>query len=369
MLRSTGYTALVLYGLSIFGAVTAPGPGRSDAQPVLSTESKPTRLSSQALCGFAINLHHTDQLHLYLRAIDTIVSLGFNSVEITTPAFQDNGGSEEIRIETGVGRGPHRWQLLTLLHYARSRGLTTVLMPQILFTSPRGNEWRGKIHPERWHHWWRSYRKTIDYFLDIADEAGVDVFCIGSELMSTERQTDRWSSLIAHARRRFKGRLAYSTNWDHYHVPTIWRDLDMIGISGYWDMTANVKHQQPTPEELAQRWQQIRQKVLAFAKEQGRPILFTEIGYPSLPWALQDPWNYVHDGNATPDLAAQAKGYAAFLSAWDDLLNQRFDPNQMTGVFFYAWDPYPRRDKHDTGYGVRGKPALELLKQWMAGHR
>ena len=129
---------------------------------------------------FAFWMYHSTYKD-HLQAIDEMADLGCNSVEIITPAFQTDGQSQQVRIETGPKRGPLRWQLLALLHHAHQRGLTTTLMPQVLFTHPRGNEWRGKINPPNWGPWWDSYQRVIDYFLDIAQEASVDVFCVGSE--------------------------------------------------------------------------------------------------------------------------------------------------------------------------------------------
>ncbi len=366
MLRPLLIAAFALYTLSLLGVVfVTDHPHR---QPLYSptTDQRAQRSAVPLpLRGFAISLHHTDQFPLYLQAVDEIAALGFDSLEVATPAFQTDGASQQIRIETGPGRGPQRGQLVTLLKHAKTRGLTTSLMPQVLFTQPRGNEWRGKIHPHNWAPWWESYREMIGYFLDVAIEADVDIFCVGSELLSTERQTDRWVELIAEVRQGFRGLLTYSTNWDHYHVPTLWRHLDLIGISGYWDMTKGVTHDPPTPEDLAARWSQIRTKLLNFAIAQNRPILFTEIGYPTLPWAIKDPWNYVNSDNTLPDPHAQAAGYAAFLAAWEDLLIHQPNPAVAAGVFFFEWDPYHQGGPGDSGYGVRGKPAFDLLRQWL----
>jgi len=360
---------LIVYVLSILGALWAPGRSHGHPPPPGVLVKSGEGLPHETLRGFALSLHYTDQLGLYMQAIDEMAALGFNCVEIATPAFQTNGASHDVRVEAGPGRGPHRWQLIQLLGYARERGLVTTLMPQILFTQPRGNEWRGKIHPEHWGPWWENYKKTIDYFLDIANEAGVDIFCVGSELLSTERQVDRWVEMIGHVRKGFKGRLTYSTNWDHYHVPLVWQHLDLIGISGYWDMTQAARHTPPTPQELAQRWRGIREKLLAFAASQDRPILFTEVGYPSLPWALKDPWNYVNDAGIPSAPDAQALGYKAFLLAWEDLLIHQPNPKHLAGVFFYAWDPYNQGGPQDSGYGVRGKPVYDILKDWLATPR
>ena len=363
---------MIVYGLSILGAAVAPRPSTSDSSQTLRTVAAtplPNRTLIQPLRGFAISLHHTDQLDRYVQAIDEMAALGCNSIEIATPAFQTNGASQQIDIQTGSGRGPYREQLIELLHHAKSRGLYTALMPQVLFTHPRGNEWRGKIHPDQWEPWWQSYQNMIDYFLDIAIETKVDLFSVGSELISTERQIDRWKTLIAHVRGRFNGLLTYSTNWDHYHVPTLWQHLDMIGVSGYWNLTSDAQHDPPTHEELTQRWIGIRDKLLAFAATQDRPILFTEVGYPSLPWALKDPWNYVNSDDIPADTHAQHRGYAAFLSAWDHRLIENPDTRIMAGVFFYEWDPYHEGGPQDSGYGVRGKPAFDLLKEWFASTR
>ena len=82
-----------------------------------------------------------------------------------------------------------------------------------------------------------------------------------------------------------------------------------------------------------------RHRLLAYGAARRRPILFTEIGYPSLPWALRSPWNYGNDSDAAPDHAAQARGYQAFLDAWGDLLATRPNTALLAGVLFYHWAP------------------------------
>jgi hypothetical protein len=291
--------------------------------------------------------------------------MGFNTVEVLTPTFQTDGAAEQIKVIVGPGRSPRREDLVRVLKHAHERGLTTVLMPLVLFESPRGNEWRGKIQPERWDNWWAGYRRNMDYFLDIANEAEVSVFSVGSELLSTEKQADRWDPFIKHVRKRFKGRLSYSTNWDHFQVPAFWKQLDMIGISCYWDMTKLAKSDPPETEALAQRWSQIRKDVLDFAATQQKPVFLTEIGYPSLPWGLKDPWNYVNTKDATSTPEVQERGYKAFLAAWDDLLLHKPEPGRFAGVCFYEWDVYQSGGPTDTGYGIRGKPTHDLLRNWL----
>lgn len=391
--------AAAIYLASVIGAALAPSAptapssiGHTSCVPTTEPNSRPALQNSQlasqnlplpAVVGFAINFHHTDNVAPYLKAVDDLAALGFNAVEVLTPAFQKNGASTDIQVKYGPGLSPTRDDLLALLRRAKSHGMTTVLMPLVLFSEPRGSEWRGKISPENWDPWWSSYRQTLDYFLAVARQADVDVLMVGSELISTEQQTDRWTDLIAYARARFPGALSYSTNWDHYQYPAFWPLLDLIGINGYWEISSNADVPSPWPDLLA-RWRRIRQQVLGFSQRIGRPVLLTEIGYPSLPWALKDPWNYVNSDNTPSAPEIQALGYAAFLASWSDLLSPPSSavgqasclppklatphaaPSPLQGVFFYSWDPYHTGTPNDTGYGVQGKPALDLLRQWLA---
>jgi hypothetical protein len=374
--------ALAAYLLAVVGAACAPTWPAQEPVPapvVRLPESGGPQL------GFAFSLHHTDDLEPYLRAVDDIADMGFNSIEIVTPAYQTDGAATDIAIQPGLSA--RREDVLRLLRRAHQRGLRTSLMPIVLFSDPRGSEWRGKIKPERWGDWWASYHKVMDYFLDLAVEGQVDSFAVGSELLSTEEQTGQWKRVIAEARRKFQGRpvqLYYSTNWDHYQTPTFWSYLDMIGISCYWDLTVGTGSERPTHEQLARRWASIREDVLRYGREKDRPVLFTEIGYPSLPWGLKDPWNYVNTKDAPAAPEVQAEGFAAYLDAWGDLLGRPYHfpdlppapraapatapgaRRPVAGVFFYSWEPLSAGGPDDTGYGIKGKPTYDLLKQWLA---
>ncbi|MCC7408272.1 MAG: hypothetical protein IT442_09380 [Phycisphaeraceae bacterium] len=365
---------LLVYGLCLMGAWAAgdgsasPAPSPIAAPPVLPLPAEGVSVAAPAVLplGFALNLHYTDDLPRYLRAVDRIAGLGFDSLLVVTPAFQEHGASEEIVIPPSPGHAPSREQLLHLLTHAKGKGLRTALMPIVLLSSPRGNEWRGKINPEHWDVWWDSYERMQQYFQSIAAEADVDLYAVGSELISTEVQLDRWQKVIGTARSRLRCQLFYSTNWDHYDRPAFWGLLDAIGINGYWNITTLTDTEDPDPALLVERWRQIRQDLEVFARVQGRPILLTEIGYPSLPWALEKPWNYVAPAGQEADGQAQAMGYEAFIAAWSDMLRGRITPQEMAwmkGVFFYEWDVYHAGGPGDTGMGVEGKPVLAVLEQ------
>ena len=382
-----GLCAIGLYLLAIFGALIAPQPSNHNIKPQVPERliAQEQSLEHRQVVGFSLNVHYTDHLPKHLRAIDMVAEMGCNSLQILTPAFQQDGASTHISITNKPGRCPSTQQLLTLLHHARQRHLKTLLMPTILFAKPRGNEWRGKISPDDWDTWWASYSITMRHFANLAQRANVDVLCVGSELLSTERQTDRWIKLIAEIRKVYHGQLVYATNWDHYHVPTFWEHVDYVGISGYWDITKGSaspplqNSDAPTLKQstlasenqpaYALRWQSIQKSLADFARQAKRPILITELGYPCLPWGLKDPWNYVTDGTVKVAVDVQAMGYQSFLGNWSHLLrpDNPIPANGFAGVVFYSWDPY-NAGLTDPGYGVWGKPAEIIIRRWLAKH-
>jgi glycosyl hydrolase family 113 len=379
MIKTLAYTATGVFLLAMIGAAIADlGSAHRSAPTQGATNSDkndlPSTPGNDQYVGSALNLYQTDHLGLYLDAIDQMRATGFNALLVVTPVFQTDGASQEVRTMIGPGKGPSDTDIAALLNRAKSRGMRTVLMPQINFTDPRGNEWRGKLQPEHWAPWWQSYTKTIDRFLNIAIENDVDVFVVGCELLTTHKPEHeaRWRELIAYCRERFDGQLIYSTTWDTYHKVGFWDDLDAVGVSGYWDLTTLAQDSEhPTPDELKRRWAQIKNRLLTFADTRGKPVLLTEVGYPSLPWALKDPWNYVNSDQVPADHDAQAAGYAAFIDAWVETISPagaRVSPDPRSlGVFFHKWDPYHQGGPDDSGYGILGKPAYQQLKHWLQG--
>ncbi len=395
MTKTLAYTTAGTLLLAIIGAAIANRAVETAKQhpqlpaEVSSNEAFPSKAAPldntpdnedpgrKQLIGAAINLYHTDRLGLYHDALEQMSLAGFNAVQIVTPVFQVDGSGEGVGLEHGPGRGPSMDDIASLLSHAKRLGMTTMLMPQINFTTPRGNEWRGKLQPEHWAPWWQSYTQVIDLFLDTAIENNVDFFVVGCELLTTHKpeHEERWRELIAHCRDRFAGQLTYSTTWDTYHKVTFWDQLDGVGVSGYWDITTLAQDSDhPTADELKRRWVEIKHRLLTYANTQGKPVLLTEVGYPSLPWALKKPWNYINNDHVAPDHKAQAKGYAAFISAWADTIKPPAtassgettlgDPLSM-GVFFHKWDPYNSGGPRDDGYGVAGKPAYQHLAGWL----
>ena len=156
--------------------------------------------------------------------------------------------------------------------------------------------------------------------------------------------------MIRAVRAVFPGLLTYSANWDHYDVPEFWDDLDFVGMSSYHRLSHS---KEPAFSELVESWRNVRDRVFAWAKENGKRVVFTEVGYPSLDDCNEYPWNYLLKNPV--DLAEQADCYRAFTTVW------RKEP-MLQGVYFYEW--WGEGGPDDKSYTPRGKPAEAVLREY-----
>ena len=351
--------ALVLLLLSPL-ALAVPqlrGPGFADEGDNMAVVgSKRTIDDSRPILGYAIVAHHIGDLKLYLRSVDEIAAMGANALTIVTPLFQEYVDSNEIRYLPK--KCPTEEQLEAIFLRAKKHGMTTILQPIILIEKPEKKDWRGVIEPDDWRAWWQSYHRLIDKFLRVANASNVDLFVVGSELNTTEDQLGEWRAIIEKVRANFPGQITYSANWDRYHKTKIWPLVDAMSVSAYFEL----ERDQPGAEleKLVRAWGPIRDRLIDFAREQDLPLLLSEVGYPSLPWANAHPWNYVA-GKKKADHALQARCYEAFFAAWAPTFADIDGP--AAGFFCYHWDPYHRGHSSDTGYGVKGKPAKKVIER------
>lgn len=368
-LADAGLTLLVSLALGVylataFASCGTPHATATPAEPPTSPPPPPEASQADALprpvLGVSINLYHLDDHHRLTATIDRIADLGFNTLQVVTPIFQRDGAAARPARLTAAGRGPTDDTLRLALTHARQRGLATALMMQVNFTHPRGNEWRGKLLPPDWPAWWDGYRDALADYADLAAATDTTAFSVGCELLTTQQPShaNAWRTTIALARDRFPGTLYYSTNWDAFASFPCWPDLDTIGISGYWDLTTHADDaDRPTDHELLDRWQAIQQDLTAFADRLGRPLLVTEVGYPALPWALRDPWNYLL-GDAALDTAAQARAYRTLATAWSPLIADNDSP--LIGLVLYEWDLYHDPATH-SGYALDRPDTLDAI--------
>jgi hypothetical protein len=345
-----------------------PNEDDSPTEPVAAPEPLAARIDGERLTveqcrpvvGFAINAHHISDLSLYLKSVDRVADLGANALIVLTPMIQPYVTSNEMSFVPG--KCATDAQLVEILKRGRERGMHTTLLPIVLIDHPGEKDWRGVIKPASWDAWWRNYDAFTDRFVNIAAKAQADLLVIGSELNSTEDQFDRWERVAKRVRERFDGQISYSANWDRYEKIRLWPLVDVMCVSSYFELLRDDPEASET--QLAKAWSKERAALLKAAAQWDRPLLLSEVGYPSLPWASAHPWNYVARQGSIADHKAQAKCWRAFFRAWTDTLTGENSP--AAGFFGYCWSPYHSGDDWDTGYGIEGKPAYDIVKAGFA---
>ena len=282
------------------------------------------------------------------KGLEELKKLGVDSVCITIPWVVADVRS--VKMAPRSDMTPSDASLIAMILRARAAKMRVFLMPFLYVDKMEEGEWRGTIEPADWGAWFAAYREFILHYAELAGRYGVEYFSVGSELCSTEKRREDWIDLIRRVRGVYAGKLTYSANWDHLDALSFVDALDYLGMNAYFklsdDPAADV-------ETLVRSWGPIKAKIASWRATSDKPLILTEVGYPSRRGAGLDPWNYGAEGAV--DLDVQFRCYRAFQKVWSG------EPG-VAGVYFYIW--WGEGGPDDSGYTPRGKPAAEVVRQW-----
>lgn len=271
-------------------------------------------------------------------------------------------GSPDVRYNTGGGHwwGESKVGITETIRQAHVAGLKTMLKPQVYI--PGG--WTGSLDfptDTAWAQWEAAYRRYILDFAGVAQSAGADLFCIGTEFRTAiAKRPAFWKELVSAVRQVYKGKLTYSSNWDDWDKVPFWESLDYIGLSGYFPL---VEGATPEVSALRRAWRPIRDKLEAFSKKHEKPILFTEFGYLSVDGCGWRNWELEQGirGRSINE-QAQANCIEALMATFQS------EP-WWAGGFLWKWFPnmrghegYPERD-----YTPQQKIGEKTLTYWYGG--
>ena len=308
--------------------------------------------------GVAIQVHHADgAVETNRRLIREIAALGADTVAFSTAAYQDHAGATDLAIDPTRTASPQQWA--ELMAAARQRGLRRILMPIVLLRNPRGTEWRGIIYQNDWDAWFERYRKVVLHFARIAAANEIEIFMVGSELVSTVVHTAQWRRVIGEVREIYSGQLGYSANWDVYQKPEFWNDLDLVGMTSYHKLADKPG---ASVDTLVAAWKPIKNDIMGWQRKIRKPILFTEVGWCSQEGCAVEAWNYYRQEKTPPaGLEEQRRCYEAFCRTWADT-------PEVGGMIWWEWTSRPG-GRTDFGYTPKGKPAETTLRAWFAEQR
>lgn len=302
--------------------------------------------------GVALGLFSADPSFDYGPLLDEIAELGATHVSIVWVWWSED--VHDVRIRRRRGWSPSWRQVERTIRQARARSLHVTAFPIVRLSTPDPAQWRGRIQPRDEDAWWAAYEDFIVESGRRAARSGAQRLSIGSELLSREGMRGRWRVLIDRVRSYAPElQLLYSANWDHYRPVSFWDLVDVVGLTGYWELT---RDPDASEQALLRAWAPIQAEVRAWASELKRPLVITELGYPSLDGGAMFPWDETRE--AKLDLEEQARAFRAFIRAWTPV-------DELQGVFIWNWFGFG--GPKDGDYTPRGKPSADVIRRWYGG--
>ena len=241
----------------------------------------------------------------------------------------------------------------------QKENIQIMLKPQIWIS--RG-EFTGHLEmqtEDEWQQLESSYEKFILEYAQLAEALHVKLFCVGTELERfIKNRPDYWKNLITKIKQVYTGQLTYAANWDEYQETPFWKDLDYIGVNGYFPLT---DEQTPSVEACKTALEKWKIELLQFTTEQNKSILFTEFGYRSVDFAAKQPWRYDRDMNVV-NLEAQTNASLAFFETF-------WNEDWVAGGFIWKWFPNHTASGggDDSRFTPQNKPAEVIIKRIYSG--
>ncbi len=284
------------------------------------------------------------------QALRRIRELGANSVAVIPYSYlylMDRPSPIAFLRET------HKENDASVIHAAleaRRLGMGVLLKPHL-----QGGGWAGDRDmrsDKDWADFFVHYERWIRHYALLAQMYQLEGLCLGVELVhATLENPERWRDLAARIRALYSGQLTYAANWGREAEELqFWDALDVIGVDSYYPLSASAN---PSDDELAVGAEAITQRLGALSRRWSKPILFTEIGYPSHPGAWQEPWS----DRSEVDLAAQTRATSAMLRALEGV-------TWSTGTYWWKWSSYGVKPRADASHLIDGKPAESALSSW-----
>lgn len=260
--------------------------------------------------------------------LDELQTLGVTAVQVHPYARIARDGTVSYR------PGPVTPATLLPNQWARERGMTTFLKPHLAYWGS-GFKWRGTIsfnEEAQWDRFFRGYTSFIVHQAELAQQAGVDKFAVGTELHKTLHREAEWRAVIAAVRAVYDGELTYAANWDEVKDVPFWDALDLVGVQCYFPLSDK---RSPTEAELIAGWAKVLDRLRGDSARHGKPILLAELGYAESEAAAIEPWSDQRVGD-------RAAGAALKLRCMEVALGQIEDQPWIAGVYLWKWFPGDR---------------------------
>lgn len=281
-------------------------------------------------------------------SIAEMAKLNVNWTAIAFAAVQETPQSTEIPYwsEPTVSDEEIRWAI----REAKSHGIKVCLKPVV---NVGNGTWRAHIGffdqdtpgEPSWGEWFASYGKFIAYYAAIAEEEGCEMFCIGCEMVQTDKREQEWRDLIALVRTLYSGPITY--NCDKYQEERVgwWDAVDIISSSGYYPID---------------QFEEQLDRIEAGIAKWNKPFFFMEAGCPSREDSAAKPNDWSLPG--APSEIEQERYYEAMFAACAKR-------DWMLGYMLWDWPAqlYNTKDaSRNDDYCMYGKRSAAVIRSFYA---
>ncbi len=257
--------------------------------------------------------------------------------------------------------GERREGVKQYIEMLQQNNIEVMLKPQIWISRGEFTGYLKMASEEDWKKLEASYKEFVLLYAEVAEETNAAIYCIGTELEQfTVERPQFWNDLIAEVKKVYKGKLTYAANWDEYKRFPFWKDLDYIGVDGYFPVSAL---KTPTVEDAQKGWKPWKAEMKQVSEKNNKPILFTEYGYRNIDFSGKEPWqsNRTENGHNTD---AQTNLYKAFFA-------EIYPEPWFAGGFIWKWfiDHENAGGLDSNQFSPQNKPAQTEIKTFFSKNR
>lgn len=238
-----------------------------------------------------------------------------------------------------------------MIGMAKGKGMQVMLKPHLWLDH---GSFTGNFDPGsevKWQAFEKSYANYILLYARLAQELEVEVFCIGTELRKfVESRPAFWIELLKQVKVLYKGKITYAANWDEVQHFPYWKQMDYVGVDGYFPLTDGPSNDL---NEMRSSWQKHFAFLDSLSEKLETPFLFTELGYRSCVDCATKPWEF--GMNKKADSECQVLAYQAFFES-------RKKSKYYAGAFIWKWHAnLPPDAMHGAEFTPQHKPAYKLI--------
>ncbi len=252
-------------------------------------------------------------------------ALGANSIALAFPFYMSSLSSNSVFVSRKCGTNfqtPSPARLAVAINEAHALHLRVFLRPllnETVLVAEHG--WRGVIRPKNVHAWFKSYLALMTPYLKLAQRDKVNWFAISTELDSMATKPE-WTSVLASAKRYYKGPLIFADTW---RPGVVTHNSTSPGLDAYQGAALP---DTATPSELLAAWN--------YSLDVGDPLPFPlsaavidEVAILAQDGAYPTPWDW--------SLPSQTYPFNQDIQAnWYSMVCTFFKTHEMQGLYFWG---------------------------------